>query len=159
MALGDGDCGPVLAFSRIVRGQASSRRRCAHGRGSRPDTQSVGPNLPENESRDVRTPVRRAVRPEDLHICPSCDSPLVYPTEWSPVDAAHWRVELRCPECEWTESGLHEQVVLNRFDQILDSGTDSLVDDLRRLQRANMEDELERFGMALSSNLILPEDF
>ena len=116
-------------------------------------------NLPENESRGVHMPVRRSVRPENLHICPSCDSPLVYPVEWAAVDMTHWRVELRCPECEWSEAGLHEQAVLDRFDQILDSGTDSLVEDLRRLQRANMEDELERFGMALNADLILPEDF
>lgn len=97
--------------------------------------------------------------PEDLHICPSCDSRLVYPLDWSPVDMCHWRVELRCPECEWTEAGLYEQAALDRFDHILDSGTDSLVEDLRLLQRSNMEHELARFNMALGQDLILPEDF
>lgn len=97
--------------------------------------------------------------PEDLHVCPSCASDLVYPTDWAPVDMCHWRVELRCPECEWAEAGLYEQDVLDRFDQILDAATDALVNDLQRLQRSNMEDELRRFNLALGQDLILPEDF
>lgn len=97
--------------------------------------------------------------PEDLHICPECTSTMVYPTDWVPVDLAHWRVDLRCPECEWRQAGLYEQGVLDRFDTILDAGTDSLVHDLGRLQRANMEDEVERFSLALEQNLIVPEDF
>jgi hypothetical protein len=95
----------------------------------------------------------------DLHLCPECSSDLVYPLEWAPVDSCHWRVDLRCPECEWRGSGLYEQAVLDRFDNALDEGTDAMVVNLRRLQRTNMEAELERFGMALSTDLILPEDF
>jgi hypothetical protein len=102
-------------------------------------------------------PDRRS--PENLHICPDCESSLVYPLDWAPVDKSHWRVELRCPECRWQRAGLYEQSVLDRFDAILDSGTDSLVDDLCRLQRSNMEGELESFVRALEVDLILPEDF
>ena len=95
----------------------------------------------------------------DLHICPECASGLVHPTDWMPMDDAHWRVSLRCPECEWQSVGLFEQVVLDRFDQILDAGTDTLYADLRRLERVNMEAELRRFNEALGEDLILPEDF
>ena len=103
--------------------------------------------------------LRRAALGVDLHVCPQCSSTLVYPTDWAPVDGCHWRVELRCPECEWHQSGLYEQAVLDRFDQILDTGTDAMIAELRRLQRSNMEDELERFNLALVQDLILPEDF
>lgn len=75
------------------------------------------------------------------------------------MDSGHWRVLLRCPECEWTEAGLYEQAALDRFDQILDAGTDSILDDLRRLQRSNMEEELRRFVGGLDTGLITPEDF
>ena len=34
-----------------------------------------------------------------------------------------------------------------------------LIEDLRSLSRANMEDEAERFAMALASDSILPGDF
>lgn len=97
--------------------------------------------------------------PDDLHVCPYCLSELVYPVSWAPIDMAHWRVELRCPECEWCQAGLYEQLVLDRFDAILDEGTESLMSDLARLQRANMEGELERFTAALEQDLLLPEDF
>jgi hypothetical protein len=95
----------------------------------------------------------------ELHVCPECTSSLVYPLDWMPMDAAHWRVSLRCPECEWSAVGVYEQSVLDRFDQVLDAGTDSLCADLRRLERSNMEDELQRFNVALGDDLILPEDF
>ena len=94
-----------------------------------------------------------------LHVCPECSSGLVQPIEWDAIDDAHWRVVLRCPECEWADVGLYEQSVLDRFDQILEAGTDSLSSDLRKLERMNMEAELQRFNLALSSDLVLPEDF
>ena len=89
------------------------------------------------------TPAVPDLRPvDDLHVCPDCTSPLVYPLDWAPVDMRRWRVELRCPECQWQRAGLYDQDVLDRFDSILDAGTESLLDDLRLLQRSNMEDEL-----------------
>ena len=95
----------------------------------------------------------------ELHVCPECDSRLVYPLDWMPLDDIHWRVSLRCPECEWHATGIFEQSVLNRFDQVLDAGTDALHAGLRRLERMNMEADLDRFRAAMSEDLILPEDF
>ena len=96
---------------------------------------------------------------EDLHVCPECGSGLVHPVDWTAADAVHWRVELRCPECEHRSVGLYEQSVVDRFDQILDAGADSLYADLRRLERTNMEAELKRFSTLLAADLVLPEDF
>ena len=79
---------------------------------------------------------------------PNAARGLVHPVDWGAVDAVHWRVELRCPECEHRSVGLYEQAVVDRFDQILDAGTDSLYADLRRLERTNMEAELRRFSAA-----------
>ena len=104
------------------------------------------------------SPASRTARLE-LHRCPECSSGLVYPLDWMPIDPVHWRVALRCPECEWRSVGLYEQDVLDRFDQVLDAGTDSLYADLRKLERSNMEAELHRFNAALGGDLILPEDF
>jgi hypothetical protein len=96
---------------------------------------------------------------EDLHLCPDCDSVLVYPTQWGEVDRMQWEVTLRCPNCEWLHTGVYDQDTVERFDEELDRGTDNLVDDLKRLIRANMEEEIERFSKALVENHILPEDF
>jgi hypothetical protein len=94
-----------------------------------------------------------------LHVCPSCASELVYPTDWAPADRTRWSVELRCPDCEWTGGGVYAQQVVDRFDEALDSGTEQLLDDLTTLARTNMEEQLERFASALWADDILPEDF
>jgi hypothetical protein len=96
---------------------------------------------------------------EDLHVCPECDQHLVYPLEWEEADDTHWEVSLRCPNCEWHTTGVYQQDTVERFDEQLDRGTEALVRDLKRLTRANMEDEVERFTRALTVDAILPEDF
>jgi hypothetical protein len=98
-------------------------------------------------------------RVQDLHMCGSCNSNLVYPTEWEEAGATHWEVALRCPNCEWCGSGIFEQDLVERFDEELDRGTEALVRDLKRLAHANMEDEIERFTTALDEDHIVPEDF
>ena len=57
------------------------------------------------------------------------------------------------------EVGFYEQAVLDRFDQVLDAGADSLRADLRKLERMNMEEELRRFSGAATGDFVLPEDF
>jgi hypothetical protein len=95
----------------------------------------------------------------DLHRCPECEQQLVYPVEWEEASATHWEVSLRCPDCEWSTVGVYDQDTVDRFDEELDRGTDLLVRDLKRLTRANMEEEIERFGRALDSDAIWPMDF
>ena len=95
----------------------------------------------------------------DLHICPACNSDLVYPTDWAPASDRNWHVALRCPECEWNGGGRYGQEVVDRLDEALDRGTESVLDDLNILVRANMEDQIERFVSALFADDILPEDF
>ena len=94
-----------------------------------------------------------------LEICPSCDRDLVYPVDWAPAGALRWSVALRCPQCEWRGGGIYGQDVVDRFDEVLDDGTQALLDDLELLTRANMESQVEGFATALRDNLILPEDF
>ena len=103
------------------------------------------------------TPTHDGLR--DLHICPDCDRDLVYPVEWEEVSPTHWEVLLRCPNCEWTEVDTFDQPTVDRFDEKLDIGTEILIRDLKRLEQANMEDEVERFVRALGADAILPEDF
>lgn len=100
-----------------------------------------------------------ARRAEDLHICPACESVLVQPTDWAPAARRCWRVDLRCPDCEWTGSGTYSQAVVDRFDEALDEGTEAVLEDLNTLSRANMEEHVEQFLAALHADLILPEDF
>jgi hypothetical protein len=94
-----------------------------------------------------------------LHVCPECSSSLVHPTDWEPAGRGRWRVDLRCPECEWFDSGIYDQEVMDAFDEVLDQGTEGLLEDLAELSRAIMEEEVDRFVDALRRDLILAEDF
>jgi hypothetical protein len=102
-------------------------------------------------------PARSPLR--DLHLCPECDRDLVYPVEWEETSPTHWEVLLRCPNCEWSEVDVFDQQTVDQFDEQLDIGTEILIRDLKRLQQANMEDEIEVFVKALDADAILPEDF
>jgi hypothetical protein len=114
---------------------------------------------------DNRSPAEAAPAPRrsnerlDLHVCPECNHELVYPVEWEEASPTHWEVQLRCPNCEWTTVDTYDQETVDRFDERLDHGTEALVRDLKRLTRANMEDEVDRFAVALASDAIWPMDF
>lgn len=96
---------------------------------------------------------------EGMHACPSCSSALVQPANWHEQGDGQWNVELRCPECEWWGRDSYSQTEVDHYDEELDRGGQELIEDLRALTRANMEDEAERFAGALASDSILPEDF
>ena len=83
----------------------------------------------------------------------------MYPIEWDEVSPTHWEVLLRCPNCEWREVDTFDQPTVDRFDEQLDIGTEILLRDLKRLQQANMEDQIDRFVRAVNAGAILPEDF
>ena len=112
----------------------------------------------ETQALDAASPGLAEVG-EDLHVCGECSSDLVYPVEWDEAGATHWEVTLRCPNCEWSGTGVFSQDLVERFDEELDRGTEQLVRDLKRMMHANMEDEIERFVHALEADHILPDDF
>jgi hypothetical protein len=96
---------------------------------------------------------------QELHICADCASHLVYPIEWEEAGPENWRVSLRCPNCEWTVTGVFSQDLVDEFDEVLDEGTEQLVSDLKQLMHANMSEEIDRFVVALDAEALLPEDF
>jgi hypothetical protein len=95
----------------------------------------------------------------DLSLCGGCASKLVQPIDWSLVGRTHWRVTLRCPNCEWTGTGVFTQEAVDRFDRELDRGMRELQATLTRVSRACMEAEIAAFAHALETDLIVPFDF
>lgn len=94
-----------------------------------------------------------------LHICPACDSELVQPVAWSEPSEDGFELELSCPNCLWSIEGIFSQDEVDELEDRLDDGLEKMLRDLRRLSRANMADEIDRFVEALNADLILPEDF
>jgi len=105
----------------------------------------------------MRTHTAEGVR--QLHLCPSCGSDLVQPSEWEPVDGQRWRLTLLCPNCGRLERDVFGAAEVAMFEEKVDSGVTALIDDLRVLAASNRAYEVERFGKALSHDLLLPEDF
>jgi hypothetical protein len=96
---------------------------------------------------------------QDLHVCVECDAELVYPVQWEEAGTEHWSVLLHCPNCSVYREGVFTQENVELFDEELDRGADALARDYKRLMRANMADEIERFVGALEAGAIWPEDF
>jgi hypothetical protein len=104
-------------------------------------------------------PAEDTCTPEPLHICFHCGGELAYPLDWSEEGPRHWRILLRCPECESRREGVFEQAAVERLDDELDRGSSALLGDLRRMTHANMSEEIEFFVRALEADLITPGDF
>jgi hypothetical protein len=83
----------------------------------------------------------------------------VYPLDWTEEGDTHWRVILRCPDCESYREGVFEQAVVERLDDELDRAMGDMLTDLREITHANMTDEIELFVRALAADLIGPADF
>ena len=96
---------------------------------------------------------------QDLHVCTECESELVYPVQWEEAGPDNWSVMLHCPNCDVFREGVFTQDNVELFDEELDRGADALARDYKRLMRANMADEIDRFVGALNAGAILPEDF
>ena len=95
----------------------------------------------------------------ELHLCPQCEGDLVYPVSWEERSGDLWRIERRCPNCEWTHTGEFTQDEVELFDDVLNEGTEELLVNLRNFARANMEEDVERFIEAIRLDLIQPMDF
>jgi hypothetical protein len=108
---------------------------------------------------DQRQGVDGTCSPAQLHVCFHCAGELVYPLDWSEEGPRHWRIVLRCPECESRREGVFDQSSVERLDDELDRGSSALLGDLRRMTHANMSEEIEFFVRALDADLIMPSDF
>jgi hypothetical protein len=96
---------------------------------------------------------------DGLHVCPLCDSRLVHPVSFAGNGPDRWEITLQCPNCGWLGDGSFDRELVDQLEDELDRGTKALLRDLKRLVRANMEDEIDRFVHALDADAILPMDF
>jgi hypothetical protein len=94
-----------------------------------------------------------------LELCPECESELVHPLAWHELSPGRWEIERRCPDCEWASTGVHGEADVQRYDALLNEGTDTLIERVEQLAHDNMAAEIERFVAALRDDHITPFDF
>lgn len=113
------------------------------------------------DSEDMRNAgASQAKAAPELHVCPECGSRLVQPICWEQAgDRGHWRLWRRCPECEWHCDEVHAEPEIDAFDEVLDHGTRALSEELKALERENMQRFGETFTAALAADLISADDF
>jgi hypothetical protein len=127
-----------------------------------PDIHPRAPKPPQAASKPPAKDQRRAARahtPEQLNVCFNCSGELVYPLDWCEEGVRHWRIVLRCPDCESRREGVFEQSAVEQLDDELDRAAGALLGDLLRMTHANMSEEVEFFVKALDADLITPQDF
>ncbi len=105
------------------------------------------------------TPAQEQSDGQDLHRCGGCGCEFVQPLDWAPTSRSFWSVTLRCPNCEWSGTGVYEQAVVDRYDEELNRGATVLAGEAQRMSLENMASSLERFVAALNAGHILPADF
>ena len=125
-----------------------------HPRAQKPQQSAAKPT-----THSARPSSGGACKPDELHICFNCAGELVYPLDWCEEGVRHWRIVLRCPDCESRREGVFEQSAVELLDDELDRAAGALLGDLRRMTHANMSEEVEFFVRALEADLITPADF
>jgi hypothetical protein len=95
----------------------------------------------------------------DLTLCGACGCEFVQPVDWDEAGPRHWRLELRCPNCERHGTVVVEDEVVDHYDLELERGAAMLARLLHETVERNVDDEVARFAEALDSGLVLPEDF
>jgi hypothetical protein len=123
----------------------------------RPHRTHTHPHEPEDRQHSSAPATERTT--EDLHVCPYCAGAFVYPLDWSEEGPWHWRIVLRCPDCERVGTGVFPQAIVERFDNELERASGELLTDLRRLTHANMAEEIQFFVKALDADVVVPSDF
>ena len=58
---------------------------------------------------------------------------LVYPFAWHELSPGRWEIERRCPDCEWEATGVHGEAEVQRYDALLNEGTDALIEHVEQL--------------------------
>jgi hypothetical protein len=126
-----------------------------------PDIHPRSPKPPQSVAKSQERPPSDGApcTPDQLHVCFNCGGELVYPLDWCEEGVRHWRIVLRCPECESRREGVFEQSAVELLDDELDRAAGALLGDLRRMTHANMSEEVDFFVRALDADLITPSDF
>lgn len=95
----------------------------------------------------------------DLTLCGACGCRLVQPLDWEDAGRHHWRLLLRCPNCEACGTVVVEEELVDFYDVELERGAAQIARALSDAVDERIGREVAMFADALRDGLILPEDF
>ncbi len=95
----------------------------------------------------------------DLTSCGACGCGFVQPVDWDEAGSRHWRLTLRCPNCEQTGTVVVEDEVVDHYDIVLERGAADLARTLHELVESSIDEQVARLRDALDGGHLLPEDF
>lgn len=95
----------------------------------------------------------------DLTTCGACACDFVQPVEWDEAGPRHWRVTLRCPNCQSIGTVVIGDEVVDQYDIVLERGAATLARALHELVETNIDEQARRLRGALDDGRMLPEDF
>src|SRR4051812_2654096 len=100
------------------------------------------------------------LRKQQLTRCRDCKLESVIPIEDECEERfGGWNLTVICTVCREVRKLSVTQLQAEEFDEALDKQSREVVRAIRRFERANMQDDIERFVNALNIDAILPEDF
>jgi hypothetical protein len=117
--------------------------------------------IPRSRRRSrIATAARRFIGGLDgLHHCVVCGSTCISPIEWEPDGADHWRMQLRCAECDVWRDVRVTNAEAKAFDLVLNQQIAAIERVLLQIDRERMREEADAFVVALQRDLIVPADF
>jgi hypothetical protein len=97
--------------------------------------------------------------PAGLHVCPACTLPFVVAGDVRElVGVDRVRLDLRCTNCGWAATAVHDDTELAALDMQIDRTFADLLWTLEVVWIANEEAAIARFAAALAADAILPDD-
>jgi hypothetical protein len=97
--------------------------------------------------------------PKGLHHCPRCRTSFMCPIEWETDGDEHWLMRLRCGECGIWRRARATNAEAKELDLVLNAQEGQIRRALARIDREQMEAELDVFVGALQRDLIDAGDF
>ncbi len=111
----------------------------------------------ENVIEEIMTELQR--KKIELQTCPLCKSNLVYPVERYQMNDMEWKVLMLCPNCLCKRELVVDRETVRELLKNARVGRESLMKELDNMQKKNMEEEADKFILALHKDHILPIDF
>jgi hypothetical protein len=110
-------------------------------------------------SRIAATARRLAGSGHGLHGCPACGQSFICPVAWETDGDDHWLIALRCGACDTWREVRATNAQAAAFDLVLDRQSAEIRRELLRIDRAQMQAELEYLMAAFEHDLIDASDF